>query len=128
MFWCDAEQDTIPTIDYAPGSKINRECTSFAYWYFTSVEGHSDLHVSGDAKQWAYTANRPTDNTPEVGSIGVSTAGAFGHVMIILALSGQTYHGFTVAPGYVLTMSMNYDYAGHFHVDQRAASSLYYIH
>lgn len=126
MHWCDNLQDTIPTIDYS-SDPINRECTSFAYWYFTSVEGNS-LHVSGDAKKWVYTANRPVDNTPEVGSIGVSTAGAFGHVMIILALSGQTYHGFTVAPGYVLTMSMNYDYAGHFHVDQRAASSLYYIH
>ncbi|MBC7708315.1 CHAP domain-containing protein [Polaromonas sp.] len=127
MVWCNAPQDTIATIDYAPGSLINRECTSFAYWYFTSVLGKS-LHVTGDAKAWAFTANRPVDRTPEVGSIGVSTAGEYGHVMIILALSGQTYNGFTVAPGYVLTMSMNYDYDGHFRVDQRAASSLYYIH
>ncbi|MDL2342236.1 MAG: CHAP domain-containing protein [Patescibacteria group bacterium] len=126
MVWCDAYQDTLPTIDYS-SDPINRECTSFAYWYFTSQEGNS-LHVTGNAKDWVYTANRPVDNTPEVGSIGISTAGYYGHVMIILALSGQTYHGFTVAPGYVLTMSMNYDYAGHFHVDQRAASSLYYIH
>lgn len=124
--WCDATQDTLPTIDYS-SDPINRECTSFAYWYFTSMEGHS-LHVTGNAKDWVNTANRPVDNTPEVGSIGISTAGYYGHVMIILALSGETYHGFTVAPGYVLTMSMNYDYAGHFHVDQRAASSLYYIH
>ena len=126
MPWCDAPQDTVPTINYSSDT-INRECTSFAYWYFTSQEGNS-LHVTGNAKDWVYTANRPVDNTPEVGSIGISTAGYYGHVMIILALSGQTYHGFTVAPGYVLTMSMNYDYAGHFHVDQRAAGSLYYIH
>ena len=126
MSWCNAEQDTVPTINYSTDN-INRECTSFAYWYYTSQEGKS-LYVTGNAKDWVYTANRPVDHTPEVGSIGISTAGYYGHVMIILALSGETYHGFTVAPGYVLTMSMNYDYAGHFHVDQRAASSLYYIH
>ena len=126
MPWCDATQDTLPTINYS-SDPINRECTSFAYWYYTSQEGNS-LHVTGNAKDWVYTANRPVDNTPEVGAIGISTAGYYGHVMIILALSGQTYHGFSVTPGYVLTMSMNYDYAGHFHVDQRLASSLYYIH
>lgn len=126
MPWCDAPMDTIPTISYS-SDPINRECTSFAYWYFTSQGGKS-LHVSGNAKEWVYTANRPVDRTPEVGAIGVSTAGYYGHVMIILALSGETYRGFKVAPGYVLTMSMNYDYAGHFNVDQRAANSLYYIH
>ena len=126
MVWCDTTQDTVPTIGYS-SDPINRECTSFAYWYFTSQEGNS-LHVTGNAKDWINTSSRPVDTTPEVGAIGVSTAGYYGHVMIILALSGQNYHGFTVAPGYVLTMSMNYDYAGHFHVDQRAASSLYYIH
>jgi hypothetical protein len=127
MVWCNAPQDSIPTIPYS-SDPINRECTSFAYWYFTSVEGRS-LHVTGDAKDWAFTANRPVDQTPEVGSIGISTAGAFGHAMIILATPGQNYPGYGAVPsGYVLTMSMNYDYYGHFHYDLRSTGSLYYIH
>ena len=129
MDWCNSAQDTIPTIPYS-NDPINRECTSFAYWHFTSIEGYTDLNVQGNAKDWAYTANRPTDNTPAKGAMGVSTAGPYGHVMIILATEGQGYPGYsgTVPTGEVLTMSMNYDYAGHFHYDLRNASSLYYIH
>ncbi|GAC1500813.1 MAG: hypothetical protein NVS1B10_04650 [Candidatus Saccharimonadales bacterium] len=121
--WCNAGQDSILT----SGGFPNRECTSFAYWYFTSVEGKS-LYVNGDAKQWVNTANRPVDRTPETGAIAVSTAGPYGHVLIVLATPGQSYGGTVAPPGYVITMSMNYDYGGHFIVDERLASNLYYIH
>ncbi len=124
--WCSAPQDTIPTIPYS-GDPINRECTSFAYWYFNSVEG-KPLHVYGNAKDWAYTADRPVDQTPSVGAIGVKTAGPFGHVVIVVAKAGQSYGGITVPSGDVLTMSMNYDYQGHFHYSEYAVGSLYYIH
>ncbi len=121
MSWCNAPQDTIPTIPYS-SDPINRECTSFAYWYYTQMEGKS-LYVTGNAKDWA------TNNyTPRAGAIGISSAGAFGHAMIILATPGQTWHGVTAPAGEVLTMSMNYDYQGHFHYDFRAANSLSYIY
>jgi peptidoglycan hydrolase CwlO-like protein len=126
LAWCNADQDTLPTIPYS-SDPINRECTSFAYWYFTSVEG-KPLHVTGNAKDWAYTANRPVDQTPEDGAIGVKTEGPFGHVMIVLALPGETYRGVTAPSGEVLTMSMNYDYQGHFHYSEYAVGSLEYIH
>jgi peptidoglycan DL-endopeptidase CwlO len=124
--WCNATQDTIPTIPYS-SDPINRECTSFAYWYFNSVEGKS-LHVEGNAKDWAYTADRPVDRTPSVGAIGVKTAGPYGHVVIVVALPGQTYRGVYVPAGQVLTMSMNYDYQGHFHYSEYSTGSLFYIH
>jgi hypothetical protein len=121
MSWCNAPQDTIPTIPYS-SDPINRECTSFAYWYYTQVEGKS-LYVTGNAKDWA-TSNY----TPRAGAIGISSAGYYGHAMIILATGGHTWHGVSVPAGQVLTMSMNYDYQGHFHYDFRAANSLSYIY
>jgi len=123
MSWCNAWQDSVTT----SGGFPNRECTSFGYWYFTSVEGKS-LYVTGDAKYWIYTANRPVDQTPEDGAIAVSTAGPYGHIMIVKATPGETYAGVTAPAGYVITISMNDDYAGHFYVRERSASSLYYIH
>ena len=126
MGWCDATQDSIPTIPYS-SDPINRECTSFAYWYFTSMEGKS-LHVTGNAKDWVYTSSRPVTQTPHRGDIGVKTEGPFGHVVIVLALSGEDYNGYTVPSGEVLTMSMNYDYNGHFHTSTYSSSSLQYIH
>ena len=123
MPWCDAWQDSVTT----SGGFPNRECTSFGYWYFTSMEGKS-LYVTGDAKYWVYTANRPVDQTPEDGAIAVSTAGPYGHIMIVKAVPGESYAGVTAPPGYVITISMNDDYAGHFYVRERSASSLYYIH
>lgn len=123
MPWCDAWQDSVTT----SGGFPNRECTSFGYWYFTSVEGNS-LYVTGNAKDWIYTANRPVDQTPADGAIAVSTAGPYGHIMIVMATPGETYAGVTAPSGYVITISMNDDYAGHFYVRERSAGSLYYIH
>lgn len=123
MPWCNAYQDSVTT----SGGFPNRECTSFGYWYFTSVEGNS-LYVTGNAKDWIYTANRPVDQTPATGSIAVSTAGPYGHIMIVAATSGQSYGGITAPAGYIITISMNDDYNGHFYVRERLASTLYYIH
>jgi len=123
MAWCDATQDSVLT----SGSFPNRECTSFAYWYFTTMEGKS-LSVWGNAKDWAYTSSRPVGTTPHKGDIFVKTAGPYGHVGIVLATEDETYSGYTVPAGEVLTMSMNYDYAGHFHTSTYSTDSLLYIH
>lgn len=113
--WCNAAQDSVTTAGGFP----NRECTSFAYWYFTSVEGHSSFSVTGDAKDWIYTSNRPVSQTPHVGDVFVHTAGAFGHVGIVVGISG----------GWVQTISMNDDYNGHYYNNREyPISELYYIH
>lgn len=113
MEWCDARMDSIRTVSYS-SDRINRECTSYAYWYFTTVEGYSDFHVTGNANRWARTSNYPTHATPTEGAIAVETTGAYGHVAIVQALPGQTYEGKVVPDGYVLVSEMNYDWQGHF--------------
>jgi surface antigen len=111
--WCNAPIDTIATIPYT-SEPINRECTSYAYWYFTTIEGHTDFQAWGNAKYWASSSNYPTHSTPTVGAIAVETVGEYGHVAIVQALPGQTYAGKTVPTGYVLVSEMNYDWQGHF--------------
>jgi surface antigen len=113
LSWCSAPMDSMATVPYT-SDRINRECTSYAYWYFTSVEGHTTFQASGDAKYWAITSNYPTNPLPAVGAIAVETAGAYGHVAIVQALPGQQYAGQVVPAGYVLVSEMNYDWNGHF--------------
>ena len=111
--WCNAPMDSIRTVSYS-SDPINRECTSYAYWYFTSVEGHTGFRATGDAKYWAATSNYSTHTAPVDGAIAVETAGAYGHVAIVQALPGQKYAGQMVPAGYVLVSEMNYDWNGHF--------------
>lgn len=114
LAWCNAGLDAVLT----SGGFPSRECTSFAYWYFTSMEGKS-LSVSGNAKDWVYTSNRPVTQTPHVGDIFVHTAGYYGHVGIVVGISGD----------WVQTISMNDDYGGHYYnTREYPVSSLYYIH
>ncbi len=111
--WCNAPMDSIATISYS-SDPINRECTSYAYWYFTVVEGHTNFKAWGNAKYWATTSNYPTHSTPVVGAMAVETAGAYGHIAIVQALPGQEFAGQTVPSRYVLVSEMNYDWSGHF--------------
>jgi peptidoglycan hydrolase CwlO-like protein len=108
--WCDSVQDSFNPIGGFP----NRECTSYAYWYFTQVEGHTDFQVSGNANEWLGTSNYPTHSAPQVGGLAVETAGEFGHVAVVQALAGQSFQGGTVPAGYVAVSEMNYDFEGHF--------------
>lgn len=123
MPWCNAYEDSVIT----SGGFPNRECTSFAYWYFTSIEGKS-LYVNGDAKYWIYTANRPVDQTPEDGAIAVKTSGQWGHVMIVVAVPGEKYGGRVVPDGSIVTFEMNTYLDGKFYVKERTYSGYYFIH
>ena len=123
MAWCDTYQDSVLT----SGGFPNRECTSFAYWYFTSIEGKS-LSVYGDAKYWKDTANRPVDQTPEDGAIAVKTSGQWGHVMIVVAVPGDKYGGTVVPEGSIITFEMNTYLDGKFYVKERSYSGYYFIH
>jgi surface antigen len=111
--WCSAAMDSVSTVPYS-SDPINRECTSYVYWYFTSIEGFAGFRAWGNAKDWAATSNYPTRAAPAVGAIAVETAGAYGHVAIVQALPGQKYAGRAVPAGYVLVSEMNYDWNGHF--------------
>ncbi len=124
MNWCNDSQDSVVTLGGFP----NRECTSFAYWYFTSVLGHTDFSVTGNANQWWYLSNRPVDQTPAAGSIAVDPKGEYGHVMIVVASPGESYGGSVVPAGRIDTISMNDDWYGHFFIMQRPYSGFYFIH
>jgi hypothetical protein len=113
MEWCDARMDTIRT-KAGSTDRINRQCTSYAYWYFTDVLGHTDFNVTGDAKYWARNSNYPVHAMPAVNAIAVETTGRYGHVAIVQALPGQEYDGKVVPDGYLLVSEMNYDWRGHF--------------
>lgn len=116
MAWCNAPKDTVVTSFHPdPGNYTNRECTSFAYWYFTSVLGHTDFRVGyGNAKTWTYNSNYPLHSTPVPNSIGVKDTGTYGHVLIVKAVPGQTFAGITVPSGRVLVYEMNSDFNGYF--------------
>ncbi len=120
---CASPKDSV---DDWTGLMLNRECTSYAYWYYTRVLGKS-LYVRGDAKYWAYTSSVPVSSSPEVGAIGVSSVGYYGHVMIIQAIGPTNFGGVDVPSGKVLVSSMNRDGIGHFGYDLYSTGSLVYI-
>ena len=121
---CDAPKDAI--LDWA--GVENRECTSYAYWYFKRVAGNTDFTVSGDAKYWVTTSNYPVHNWPKVGAIGVKTEGQWGHVTIVQSVGPATYKGVNVPAGQVLTSEMNGDFAGKFSYNLRGISTMSYIY
>lgn len=110
--WCDSHVNNNPVI--TAGGFPARQCTSYAYWYFTSVEGHQNFFDTGNANQWLANSNYPTHSKPAVGGLAVETAGEYGHVAVVQGLPGQTISGHTVPAGYVLVSEMNYDWNGHF--------------
>jgi peptidoglycan hydrolase CwlO-like protein len=76
--WCNDGQDSILDANGFP----NRECTSFAYWYFTTEEGQSNFQVSGNAGWWWETSNYPVSTYPnvQVGAVGVEPSTEAGTV------------------------------------------------
>jgi len=145
MAWCNAPF----SMSYSPNDSNGfpeRQCTSYAYWYFTSVEGQTNFQVSGNAGWWWETSNYPVSTYPDakVGAIGVEPSSAtnapvatlhtdfdggyYGHVMIVMALPGQNYPGYGIIPaGDVLVASMNEDGLGHFMYDLWPDNYLMYI-
>jgi peptidoglycan hydrolase CwlO-like protein/surface antigen len=121
---CNAPKDAIT--DWA--GIQNRECTSYAYWYFKRVEGFADFTASGDAKFWIETSNYPVHDWPKVGALGVKTEGQWGHVTIVQAIGPSTYKGVQVPAGQVLTSEMNADLTGKFGYNLRPIATLHYIY
>ncbi len=121
---CNAPKDSI--VDWA--GIQNRECTSYAYWYFKQVEGYKDFTASGDAKYWVNTSNYPVHDWPSVGAIGVKTDGEWGHVTIVQAVGPSIFKGVQVPAGQVLTSEMNSDLTGKFAYSLRGIGTMRYIY
>ncbi len=148
---CNSPQDSVTDSAGFP----NRECTSFANWYFTNIEHQTGFSITGNAGWWFLTTNSNTYPAVtwgagvKVGALGIEPSsslnapvpslhgGYYGHVMIVIGLPGTTYDGSlpytqaaagTYVPnGYVLVMSMNEDEAGHFMYNLWPINYLMYI-
>ena len=70
----------------------SRQCTSFAAFRLSSVNGFEIPAAYGNANEWGYRARREgyrVDNTPAIGSIAWSTAGTYGHVAWVSNVIGD---------------------------------------
>ena len=70
----------------------SRQCTSFAAFRLSGVNGFELPGAYGNAKEWGYRARREgyrVDNTPTIGSIAWSTAGTYGHVAWVSNVMGD---------------------------------------
>ncbi len=69
------------------------ECVSYAAWRVQDAYGYMpNFRGRGNANQWATTARSygiTVSNTPKVGSVGVSYASSFGHVVWVEKVEGD---------------------------------------
>ena len=71
----------------------SRQCTSFAAFRLSSVNGFEIPPAYGNANEWGHRARREgyrVDTKPEVGAIAWSTEGYYGHVAWVSNVSGDT--------------------------------------
>ena len=93
-----ARGDDYPTY-YKNGSQeidkwrmYSRQCTSFAAFRLSNVNGFEIPAAYGNANEWGYRARREgyrVDNTPAIGSIAWSTVGTYGHVAWVSNVMGD---------------------------------------
>lgn len=70
----------------------SRQCTSFAAFRLSNVNGFEIPRAYGNANEWGHRARREgyrVDNTPTIGSIAWSTAGGYGHVAWVSNVMGD---------------------------------------
>ena len=70
----------------------SRQCTSFAAFRLSNVNGFEIPAAYGNANEWGYRARREgyrVDNRPAIGSIAWSTAGTYGHVAWVSNVVGD---------------------------------------
>ena len=93
-----ARGDDYP-IHYKNGSQeidkwrmYSRQCTSFAAFRLSGVNGFEIPAAYGNANEWGYRARLEgyrVDHTPTIGSIAWSTAGTYGHVAWVSNVMGD---------------------------------------
>ena len=70
----------------------SRQCTSFAAFRLSNVNGFEIPGAYGNANEWGYRARREgyrVDNRPAIGSIAWSTVGTYGHVAWVSNVIGD---------------------------------------
>ena len=70
----------------------SRQCTSFAAFRLSSINGFELPVAYGNANQWGHRARREgyrVDSVPTIGSIAWSTAGGYGHVAWVSNVMGD---------------------------------------
>ena len=85
----------------------SRQCTSFAAFRLSGVNGFELPGAYGNAGEWGYRARREgyrVDNTSAIGSIAWSTAGGYGHVAWVSNVMGDN----------IEIEEYNYDYKGNY--------------
>lgn len=106
-----------------PWGMYNRECVSYTAWKVYERYGHMPYWGGhGNANQWPASAradNIPTGSEPRVGSVAVSMAGYYGHVMWVEAVLDN---------GYIRVSQYNYDLAGHYSEMTINGNGLTYIY
>jgi surface antigen/peptidoglycan hydrolase CwlO-like protein len=75
-----------------PWGMYNRECVSYTAWRVDNAYGNMPYWGGrGNAWQWIGNAQRagiPTSSIPKAGSVGISTAGYYGHAVWVEQVSG----------------------------------------
>ena len=85
----------------------SRQCTSFAAFRLSGVNGFELPGAYGNAGEWGYRARREgyrVDNKPAIGAIAWSTAGGYGHVAWVSNVMGDN----------IEIEEYNYDYKGNY--------------
>jgi peptidoglycan DL-endopeptidase CwlO len=106
-----------------PWGMYKRQCVSYTAWRVASSGRHMPYWGGrGNAKLWANNARRagiPVDYTPRVGSIAVSTAGTYGHVMYVEAVHGD---------GTITISDYNAGWDGRYREGRRTTTGLQFVH
>ena len=95
----------------------SRQCTSFAAFRLSSVNGFEIPAAYGNAKEWGYRARREgyhVDKTPSIGAIAWYDIGDYGHVAWVSNVLGDM----------VEIEEYNYDYTGKYHRRTVKANSI----
>ncbi|MFS9331835.1 SH3 domain-containing protein [Streptococcus mitis] len=85
----------------------SRQCTSFAAFRLSGVNGFELPGAYGNAGEWGYRARSEgyrVDNKPAIGAIAWSTAGGYGHVAWVSNVMGDN----------IEIEEYNYDYKGNY--------------
>lgn len=106
-----------------PWGMYKRQCVSYAAWKVASTGRYMPYWGGrGNAMLWddnARSSGIPTGSAPRVGSVAVSNAGTYGHVMYV-----EVVH----SDGTITVSQYNAGWDGRYSVARRSAAGLVYIY
>lgn len=122
--WAGVEPFPSQGID--PWGFYYRQCTSYAAWRRAQIGrpiptwGFLGPANAKDWPNWGRASGMAVDNIPEVGALGVYSAGEYGHVMVVESIVGNGTS--------VLVSEYNADWGGRYSQSIWPVSSLSFIH